>query len=80
MIKIKAKPGIPRIKADGTGTIPLNTIIELNKSIFDYLASANFDKKILVVTISTEEDYPKLITSEAIDLNNKASIYSNEDE
>jgi len=53
MIKIKAKPGIPRIKADGTGTIPLNTIIELNKSIFDYLASANFDKK---ASIYSNED------------------------
>lgn len=73
MIKIKAKPGIPRIKADGTATIPLNTLVEISKDIFDYLASANFDKRSLVVTISTEEDYPRLITAEAINLSDNTN-------
>ena len=54
MIKLKAKPGIPRIKADGTATIPLNTLVEMDKKIFDFLASANLDKRSLVITISTE--------------------------
>lgn len=68
MLKLKTKLSQPRIKADGTGSITVHTLIGMNKEIFDWVSEKYFEKRDVIVLFATEEDYGKLITTEAIKL------------
>lgn len=64
MIKTKVLVNQPRLKADNTGTISVSTLLEMQKSDYEELNTAKFDKEEYFMILVRDEEYLDFIITE----------------